>query len=115
MRFPVVLRSTYEAEVARTAALEQRLTDILLAYTQMHDRLLAALENAQRKPAIPERQRDEVVDAILVRSNGNGVIRAHLSQWAAAQRRANVAEKEIVEQIMYWPSDDEDVASAHES
>lgn len=111
MRLPFVARDLYDAEVARTAHLEQRLADLMDAYTAMHERLLDALTQATKvkePPKLPERTRDEVIDAILVRSNGNGLMRQHLAMWAMQQRRQQVPDEQILDRINNWESEDED-------
>lgn len=116
MRLPFVPREMYEAEHARVQGLEQRLADLMDGYTALHNRLLDALTHTSQPSeprAMPERPRDEVIDAILARSGNNGLIRQHLSTWAASQRRGRVPDEQIIEQIMNWESDNEENDAAH--
>jgi hypothetical protein len=60
---------------------------------------------------LPERTRDEVIDAIIGRAGNNGQLRAHLAAWAMKQRREHVPDDQIIQGIVVWASPDEDGAS----
>lgn len=113
MILPFVARSTFnlatEAQLRAEAQLDvreahwaERYDALLLAYTDMAKRQVP-------EPAkMPERTRDEVIEAIIAKAGNNGQARAHLSAWAMQQRRANVPDDLIVSQIKNGISDSDD-------
>ncbi len=79
---------------------------LLLQYTTMASR-------AVPEPVkLPERTKDEVIEAIHARAGTNGQVRACLSSWAMQQRRNKVPDDQIITGIMVWASDDDDGTSS---
>lgn len=118
MRLPWVPREMYEVERERVMQLEQRLSDLMDGYATVHSRLLDAMAQATKpaqRPVMPERTRDDVIEAIIARSGGNNMIRQHLALWARDQRRMQISDEQIIARIQNWDSDDEENTSGNES
>jgi hypothetical protein len=118
MRLPFVPRGTLQA-VQRLADVYEKLWAESMAREQKwadrHEALIAKLVEATRQPEIaklPERTRDDVIEAILAKAGNNGQLRAHLSAYAAKARREQMPDDKIVQSILVWASPDEDDSSA---
>ena len=117
MNLPFVSRETFdllrlaldrtEAKLdIREAHWAARYDALLLAYTEMAKRQVP-------EPAkLPERTRDEVIEAILAKAGSNGQLRAHLSAYAMKARREKVPDEQIIQNILVGvsPNDDDSLA-----
>ena len=108
MKLPFVARSAYDLlrdDLAKAEAREshwvERHDALLLQYTTMASR---AVPDPVK---IPERTKDEVIEAIHARAGTNGQVRACLATWAMQQRRNKVPDDQIITGIMVWASDDD--------
>lgn len=112
MRLPFVAREAYDEAREEIAYLRDQL-QAERAHSAAITAQIATLaeRTVPTPPKIPERTRDDVIDAILSRAGTNGQLRAHLAAWAQQQRRANVPDDEIIQQIVVWQSSDEDGVS----
>ncbi len=84
-------------------------------HSDQFERLMLAYADLTRKlspepPSLPERTRDEVIDAIIAKSGSNGQLRAHLASWAMSQRRQKVDDDEIIKGILVWTDSEQDQA-----
>ncbi len=120
MQLPFVTRSTLDA-VQRLADGYERLwkdgIDREEKWVDRYDALMVRYDDLARRavpePAkLPERTRDEVIEAILARAGNNGQLRAHLSAYAAKARREKTPDDKIVQSILVWASPDDDDSSA---
>lgn len=110
IQLPWVSRRAYDNLVASTERLEVRHAALLAGYTVLHDKLLATIVDFAKKPEpvkLPERTKDEVIEAIHARAGTNGQVRACLSSWAMQQRRNKVPDDQIITGILVWASDDD--------
>ena len=115
MKMPFVLRETFDLANAALRQSEARYDALHAAYVELNGRLFAALVEAAKKPEpvkMPERTRDQVIDAIMARAGNNGQLRAHLAAWAMQQRRSQVPDDQIINGIIVWASPDDDDPSA---
>ena len=117
MRFPWISRSSHD-EVCKQMV---RALDEAHAreekWADRYNTLLGHIQDVVRKqvpePArLPERSRDEVIEAILARSGNNGQLRAHLSAYAQRMRREQTPDDQIIQSILVWGSPDDDDSSA---
>lgn len=107
-----VPRSTYDALKDERDRLEVRNNELFAGYQGLHDRTMTILAEATKKPEppkMPERTRDAVIDAILLKAGTNGHIRTMLSQYAMQERRAGrLNDDEIIERVTNWHTDEDD-------
>lgn len=109
MRLPIVSRSTLDAAHGELAYLREMLRDERAQYARLAEQVVTLANRAvPEQPKMPERTRDEVIEAIMARAGNNGQLRAHLSAWAMRQRRAQVPDDQIINGIIVWESPDED-------
>jgi len=111
MKFPLVARTTLETATAygdlllrlaeaRDAQQQERYDALLDKYTTL------AAKQTPEPVKLPDRTRDDVIEAILAKAR-NGQERQSISVWAMKQRRDGVPDATIIEQVTFWPSDDE--------
>lgn len=108
MPLPWVARSTVDVLQREIARLSMSVNSRHADYIALLDKYTAlAAQKTPEKAVIPDRTRDEVIDAILQKSGTNGQLRQHLSAWAREQRRQHIPDDEIVQHILIWDSSDE--------
>ena len=114
MRLPFVSRALLDESLSRETHWEVLWGQSVAreaAWAERYERLADKLANFAKPPEptkLPERSRDDVIDAIIAKSGNNGQIRTHLSAWAMKQRREQVPDAEIIAQVQNWSSPDED-------
>jgi hypothetical protein len=117
MQLPFVARGTFDLVREHLARVEAQLDTQAQHWAERYDALLLAYtEMAQRQVPepvkLPERTRDEVIEAILARAGSNGQLRAHLSVYAMKARREKIPDDQIIQRIIVWASPDDDDSSA---
>lgn len=115
MKWPVVSRAAFDLVTEELRQSEARYDALWTSYDALNGRLFATLMEATKKPEpvkMPERTRDQVIDAIMARAGTNGQLRAHLAAWAMQQRRSQVPDDQIINSIVIWASPDDDDPSA---
>lgn len=115
MKWPFVSRSAFDLAIEERYRVEARYDLLHAAYLELNGKMFATMVEATKKPEptkMPERTRDAVIDAIMVRAGSNGQIRAHLASWAMQQRRNQVPDDQIINNIVVWASPDDDDSSA---
>ena len=111
MRLPFVPRGTYDAVLASLEKAEAREAK----WVERHDDLLARYDAANAPPepvTLPERTRDEVIEAIMARAGNNGTVRAILGSYARRARLEKVPDDQIVQRILVWAEPNDDDPSA---
>lgn len=111
MKFPFVARTTLDTATAYGDLLlrlaEERETRQNARYDALLQQFTALAAKQTPEPAkLPDRTRDDVIEAILAKAR-NGQERQSISVWAMKQRRDGVPDATIIEQVTFWPSDDE--------
>jgi hypothetical protein len=115
MKWPFVSRGTLDLATAELLRSEARYDVLHAAYVELNGKMFAMMLDATKKPEpvkMPERTRDQVIDAIMMRAGTNGQLRTHLSAWAMQQRREQVPDDQIINSIVVWASPDDDDPSA---
>lgn len=109
MRSPFVMRETLDQVQAEVRHLQESVTQRSADYQTLLDKYVALAERREPdKVVVPERSRDQVIEAILHKSGTNGQLRSHLSAWAQTQRRNQVPDPEIIQHILIWQTSDEE-------
>jgi len=109
MPFPFVARETLDQVKAEVRHLQDAYEKRSAEYQTLLDKYTALAERREpEKVKVPERTRDEVIEAILQKAGTNGQLRTLLSAWAQAQRAKQIPDDQIIEHILVWRSSDEE-------
>ncbi len=105
------MRAAEEKSNALVATLRhehERYDNLLEKYHAL--RLMGGAPERKLEP-LPIAQRDEIADAIELAAGNDGALQRHLNRFAKQQKLDGASEHDIIQAIIHWRSDDDDLDS----